>query len=162
MIKAIHIFDFDGTLVDSSHRYRTDETGQKIDLKYWIDNEPLAHLDKPIKPVCDIFKELNKSSFDYPLIATARLICDGFWKVCKDAGINPPSLVARRGRDDKRGGAELKIAHVNRLLNLKQFSKVSEIHVYEDNKTYLETIAKHYELKNYNVIRHFFPSNQGH
>jgi hypothetical protein len=162
MIKAIHIFDFDGTLVDSSHRYRTDSSGKKIDLAYWVANEHLAHLDKPIKPVCDVFKELKKSSFDYPLIATARLLCDGFWKVCKQANIIPPSVVARRSRDDFRGGAELKIAHVDRLLNLKQFKAVSEIHVHEDNLAYLEKIALHYSEKGYNVVKNYYPSNQGH
>ena len=161
MIKAIHIFDFDGTLVDSSHRYRAIDN-KRIDLQYWIDNSHLAHLDKPIKPVCDIFRELVKSSFDYPLIATARILCDGFWKVCNDAGINPPSLIARKDRTCNKGGAELKIAHVDRLLNLKQFSKVSEIHVYEDNLAYLEKIALHYAKKGYNVVKNYYPSNQGH
>ena len=160
MIKAIHIFDFDGTLVDSSHRYRA--VNNKIDLKYWLDNSHLAHLDKPIFQPCQIFRELKKSSSDYPLIATARILCKGFWKVCKDADIIPPSLVARKDETDKRGGAELKIAHVNKLLNLKQFSKVSEIHVYEDNIEYLEKIALHYSEKGYNVIKNFYPSNQGH
>lgn len=160
-ITAIHIFDFDGTLVDSSHRYRTDASGNAIDLQYWIKNEHLAHLDKPIKAVCNLFKSLCESANDYALIATARIWCDGADKVCKSANIKPDSLVSRNGRDDCRGGAELKIAHVNRLLNLKQFSEVKEIHVYEDNLTYLKKISDFYYAKGYSVKGHYYPSNQG-
>ena len=160
-IQTIHIFDFDGTLVDSSHRYRTDSSGQAIDLQYWIDNEHLAHLDTPIKRVVKIFKDLCESVNDYALIATARIWCEGATRVCEQANIKPNSLVARNGRDDCRGGAELKIAHVNKLLNLKQFKNVKEICVYEDNLTYLKKIADYYYAKGFQVKGFYYPSNQG-
>jgi len=160
-IQAIHIFDFDGTLVDSSHRYRTDATGQAIDLQFWIDNENLAYLDKPIEKVCNLFRSLCDSVSDYALIATARIWCEGANSVIRNANIKPNSLVARRDRNDNRGGAELKIAHVNRLLNLKQFSQVTEIHVYEDNLTYLKKISDFYYQRGYIVKGHYYPSNQG-
>jgi len=160
-IQAIHIFDFDGTLVDSSHRYKTDASGQAIDLQYWIDNEDKADLDTPIESVCSLFRNLCQSAKDYALIATARIWCDGADKVCEEANIKPNSLVSRNGRTDHRGGAQLKIAHVNRLLNLKQFSKVNTIHVYEDNLTYLKTIADYYYNKGFSVKGHYYPSKQG-
>lgn len=160
-IHAIHIFDFDGTLVDSSHRYRTDASGKAIDLQYWIDNEDKAHLDTPIKPVCSLFRSLVNSVKDYAIIATARIWCDGANKVINENDLKPNSLVARNGREDRRGGAELKIAHVNRLLNLKQFSHVKQIHVYEDNLTYLKKICDHYYEKGFYVRGHYYPSNQG-
>ena len=40
MIKRFAIYDMDGTIVDSSHRYRTQITpqGEKIDLQFWRDH----------------------------------------------------------------------------------------------------------------------------
>ena len=34
MFKKIHVYDLDGVLVDTSHRYRTDANG-KTDMLYW-------------------------------------------------------------------------------------------------------------------------------
>jgi hypothetical protein len=161
-ITEIHIFDFDGTLVDSSHRYRTDKTGEKIDLQYWIDNENKANLDSPIDYACSIYRDIRDSLTKYAVIATARIWCSQAVNVVIDNDLVPNSLVSRRGRNDNRGGAELKISHVDRLLNLRQFAKVQAIHVYEDNLTYLKTMTEYYKLKGYNVQGHYFPSNQGH
>ena len=40
-IKRVRIYDMDGTIVCSMHRYRTviDDRGERIDLEYWRENE---------------------------------------------------------------------------------------------------------------------------
>lgn len=161
MIKEIHIFDFDGTLVNSEHRYRVADNG-KIDLDFWIANENLAWMDKPIEKACSIFRAVRDSVNKYAIIATARIWCDGADLVCRANDLVPDSLVSRSGRSDNRGGSALKIAHVDRLLNLRQFRNVETIHVYEDNVDYMCAIADHYENKGFCVVCHYHPSEQGY
>lgn len=156
MIKRIHLFDFDGTLVDSSHRYRTMDCGTKIDLQHWIDNEYLT-MNDTLLPLIDQFRELVASAEDYVIIATARIWCDLSEQFAVENDVNAQIIFARRDRQDTRGGAQLKIQGVKRLLNLKQFKHVEEIHVYEDNVSYLKTMCDTLGGKG-----HYFPSNQGH
>ena len=164
MIKEIHIFDFDGTLVDSSHRYRTqicDDGIERIDLDFWVANECKTMQDECL-PMVDKFRNLVNDSKAYALIATARIWCDLSEQFAFVHNLIPNGLVARRDRNDHRGGAALKIAHVNRLLNLKQFKAVDTIHVYEDNYSYLMTIMDAFRIKGFSVVGHYIPSNQGH
>ena len=156
MIKRIHLFDFDGTLVDSSHRYRTMPCGTRIDLQYWIDNECLTMGDS-LLPLVDDFRALVDSTEDYVIIATARIWCDLSEQFALENDLNQQIIFARRDRNDTRGGAALKIAGVKKLLNLKQFRGVEEIHVYEDNVDYLKSMCD-----TLNAQGHYFPSKQGH
>lgn len=156
MIKRLHIFDFDGTLVDSSHRYRTMPCGTRIDLQHWIDNECHTMGDS-LLPLVARFRELVASSEDYVIIATARIWCELSAAFAEKHDLIPNTVYARRDRKDTRGGAALKITAVKRLLNLKQFSAVENIHVYEDNHDYLNSMCAAL-----NAHGHFFPSNQGH
>ena len=156
MIKRIHIYDMDGTLVDSSHRYRTMPCGTRIDLQYWIDNECLTMGDS-LLPQVDAFRAQVESNEDYVIIATARIWCDLSEQFALENDLNPQIVFARRDRHDTRGGADLKIQGVRKLLNLKQFQGVEEIHVYEDNVSYLKTICDHFD-----AVGHYFPSKQGH
>lgn len=156
MIKRLHIFDFDGTLVDSSHRYQTQECGTKIDLEHWIANEHLT-MEDSLLPLVDYFRECVQSEEDYAIIATARIWCDLSEKFAIENDINAQIIFARKDREDTRGGAALKITGVKKLLNLKQFANVEEIHVYEDNVSYLKSICDSLDAKG-----HYFPSAQGH
>lgn len=155
MIKQLHIFDFDGTLADSSHRYRLGENG-RIDLAHWIANENLAYKDKPL-PLLERFLEMQNEGHIFPLIATARIWCQQSRDWAIRHGINA-HIIARKDRNDSRGGATLKIQGVNRLLNLKPFQNVKEIHVWEDNQDYLNEICDYYKAVS---VPHFIPSNQG-
>ena len=156
MKKAIHIFDFDGTLIDSSHRYRLNDSG-KIDLKYWMANEHKADRDSALPLVAD-FQSLASDPQCYVIIATARVWCPLADTVCKRYNIVPHKLVSREGRNDSRAGAQLKLAAVLPLLNLKQFSNVERVHVWEDNIAYLKNMCDILP----NSIGHYIPSKQGH
>ena len=155
MLKEIHVFDFDGTLVDSSHRYRLGDNG-RIDLQHWIDNEHKTLQDSPLPLLAD-FITMQTTKGIFPLIATARIWCDLSVQWAQKHGISA-HVIARKNREDLRGGAALKITGINRLLNLRQFHSVDRIHVYEDNQDYLNEICEYYE----NSVPHFIPSNQGY
>lgn len=155
MIKTIHIFDFDGTLVDSSHRYRIKDNG-KIDLAHWVANEHRA-IDDSILPLMEKYKRLLKSKTDYPIIATARIWDNHTRDFIAKHNLPVGTVIARKNRDDSRGGAQLKIQGIKKLLNLKQFKNVNSFHVYEDNVSYLKDLCEAF-----NAIPHFFESNQGH
>lgn len=156
MIKRIHIYDMDGTLVDSSHRYKLMPCGTRIDLPHWRENSDKVANDT-LLPQVDKFRELVKSAEDYVIIATARLWCNLTAAFVVKHNIEPNCVFARRGEDDRRGGAALKIEGVKKLLNLKQFQGVQEFHVYEDNVDYMKTICDEFNGKGY-----YFPSKQGH
>ena len=156
MIKRVHIFDFDGTLVDSSHRYRTADCGTKIDLQYWVDNEHKT-MDDSLLPLVERFRELLANPEDYVIIATARIWCELSEQFAQLHNIEAQSLFARRDRQDTRGGAALKITGVKKLLNLKQFANVQEMHVYEDNVNYLKSMCDALQAEG-----HYYPSQQGH
>lgn len=162
-IKTIQIWDFDGTICDSSHRYRTQicEDGvERIDLQYWIDNECRTIEDRPIPETLARFKEACNDPEIFAVIATARIWCEQSQKWAEMYGIEPNAIYARRDRSDTRGGAALKIQAIKKLLNLKQFEKVDKIQVFEDNVSYLKAICD--AFKDRNSEGFYFPSNQGH
>ena len=164
MIKKIKIYDLDGTLIDSSHRYRTDKTGERIDLNFWREN------DIPEMIAKDSFLTLKKwldedlqRKDTYVIFATARACVEGDanYKYLKEHNVWPDKFIHRQGVNDNRGGAELKLAAIKPLLNLKQFKKAT-IHIFEDNLSYLEKMTKAVFNMGRPVVGHYIPSNQGH
>ena len=75
-MKRVQVYDMDGTIVDSLHRYRTiknlDGT-ERIDLEYWRANEYRAMQDK-LLPLADQYKRDLLCPNTYVIIATARVI----------------------------------------------------------------------------------------
>ena len=151
-MQQLHIFDFDGTLVDSSHRYRLDPATGQIDLDYWRENERLAYLDTPL-PLVRKFRAL-KAQGHVCMIATARVWCVNAEKLCILNGIEYDALIARAGENDSRGGVELKLSGILPLFESRLFESV---HVYEDNPDYLAGLCKALD-----AVPHFIPSNQGY
>ena len=70
-IKKVSIYDMDGTIVCSLHRYRTivDENGERIDLNYWRENQDLA-LNDSLLPLAEQYKKDLKDESCYVIIAT--------------------------------------------------------------------------------------------
>lgn len=155
-IKKVHVYDMDGTIVDSSHRYQTMPCGSKIDLPYWIANEHKTGQDT-LLPLAKQYREDCANPEIFTIIATARIWCN-LTEIFVAQVLGAPNWhVARRDRDDNRGGAALKITAIKKLLNLKQFKAVSEIHVFEDNISYCKDVSEAL-----GGIGHYYPSNQGH
>lgn len=162
MIKKIAIYDIDGTLVDSMHRFRVNPETGRIDLDFWIENDTpeKIELDK-LLPLADRYKNDLKNPEVYVILATARACEFGdanYEYIDKNLGI-PDRFIHRKGREDTRGGAELKIKGIKPLLNLKNF-KDATVHVYEDNIDYLKDLSDFF-AKSHLTVGHYNPSAQG-
>ena len=155
MIKEIHIYDMDGTVVCSMHRFKTLPNG-KIDLNYWIENcTPEKIAQDSLLPLAAQYKAQLADPEIYVIIATARVIENADMTYIKNVLGMPNKIVSRNGRSDSRKGADMKIAGLRFLNNLQQF-KGAVKHFYEDNKDYLYPVATVL-----NATPHFVPSNQG-
>lgn len=154
-IKRIEIYDMDGTIVDSSHRYRTDETGTKIDLQFWRDNEFRAY-DDGLLPLAAKYKADLADPECYVIIATARIIRDEDMRFIRDKLGMPNHIISRRGDNDNRSGGDLKVKGLKRFFNLKNF-KNAKATFYEDNTAYLKKVCDYF-----NITGVYVPSVQGH
>lgn len=155
MIKEIHIYDMDGTIVCSQHRFRMLENG-KIDLQYWIDNcTPEKIAQDSLLPLAEQYKAQLANPEIYVVIATARVLETADMDYIKNILGMPNKIVSRNGRNDKRKGADMKIAGLRYLKNLRQFAN-SALHFYEDNIEYLYPVANYLNAK-----PHYIPSKQG-
>ena len=156
MIETIQVFDLDGVLADSSHRYQLGADG-KIDLEHWRYHSDKVFCDS-VLPTAEVYKEGLQADNIATIIATARVWCQQStaWVI---ENLGPPDqLIYRLGDDDTRGGALLKIAGIKPLLDLPKYSNVQKIEVFEDNADYLKAICDALP----NSIGHYIPSEQGH
>ena len=154
MIKEIHVYDMDGTIVCSMHRFKTTPEG-KIDLAYWIENEHKAYNDS-LLPLASQYQAQLSNPEIYVVIATARVLSQPDLDFINDKLGKPDYIISRNGRNDFRKGADLKITGLNKLLSLKQFANIKKRFFYEDNKDYLYPVAEAHNMKPI-----FVPSLQG-
>lgn len=155
-ITKVSIYDMDGTIVDSLHRYRTivDENGERIDLEYWRDNQDLAIHDT-LLPLADQYKSDLIDPHCYVIIATARVINDpDMWFINNKLGM--PDYLISRGENDSQSGKSLKINGLARFFNLVNF-RDAEFTFYEDNIEYLKAVCDRFDIRGVYV-----PSKQGH
>lgn len=157
MIKKIAIFDMDGVLVDSSWRYRVLPCGDKIDLEYWRKNEKASYFDE-LLPMAKEYQEMLKNPEIFVIIATARTMNSASWAFI-DTKLWKPNAIIYRKDGDARGGAEMKIKGLKKLLSLKQFRNVEKhnITMFEDNIKYLKSICDFFGIRGV-----YIPSKQGH
>ena len=154
-MKKIAIYDMDGTIVCSLHRYKTDSTGTKIDLQYWRDNEFRA-MDDSLLPLAEQYKKDLADSDTYVIIATARVLRDADNNFINTVLGTPDYIISRKDNDSRSGGL-LKVLGLKKLFSLKQFHKVKDIIFYEDNTSYLKAVCDYFNIRGVYV-----PSKQGH
>lgn len=157
-MKRVRIYDMDGTIVCSLHRYRTirDSAGiERIDLGYWRENEHRASGDS-LLPMAEQYKADLKCADTFVIIATARILRGPDWQFIRE-NLGMPDHVISRGEGDARSGALLKVLGLKKLFSLKQFHGVSDIVFYEDNISYLKSVCDHFKIQGVYV-----PSEQGH
>ncbi len=155
-IKRVAIYDMDGTIVDSSHRYRTitDENGERIDLDYWRENEYRAMEDGLLPMFEQYQKDLNDPNC-YTIIATARVMNAPDWQFVNEI-LGMPDYFISRNSGDSQSGKTLKINGLAKFFNLVNF-KDADFVFYEDNISYLKAVCDRFNIRGV-----YIPSVQGH
>jgi hypothetical protein len=155
-INRVSIYDMDGTIVCSLHRYRTiiDENGEKIDLGYWRENEYKA-LDDSLLPLAEQYKADLSDENCYVIIATARVLRTNDYTFITDILGEPDYIISRTDGDSISGG-KLKINGLAKFFNLNNF-KNAEFTFYEDNAQYLKAVCDRFNIRGV-----YIPSKQGH
>lgn len=152
-IRKVSIYDMDGTIVDSTHRYRV-TADNKIDLQFWRDNQHLAMQDS-LLPMAEQYKKDLADNECYVIIATARVMNEPDYRFVNEILGNPDYLISRNDGDSISGGL-LKINGLAKFFNLKSFQN-AEFTFYEDNATYLKTVCDRFGIRGV-----YIPSKQGH
>lgn len=158
LIVKIEIYDLDGTVIDSSHRYRTitdwasGET--RIDLEHWRANEYKA-MDDGLLPLAEQYMRSLADRSIFVIVATARVMNDPDWQFMREV-LGMPNYFISRKDGDSQSGNTLKIKGLQKLANLRQFD-MSKAVFYEDNASYLKAVCDHFGCRGVYV-----PSKQGH
>ncbi|NBO62344.1 MAG: hypothetical protein EBU82_15590 [Flavobacteriia bacterium] len=155
-IKRIRIYDMDGTIVCSLHRYRTviDERGERIDLDYWRENEYRA-LDDSLLPLAEQYRADLADPETYTIIATARVLGEPDREFIRDT-LGEPDYIISRKRGDTQSGRTLKIGGLAKFFNLVNF-QTDDVVFYEDNVEYLKAVCDRFGIRGV-----YIPSKQGH
>lgn len=157
MIKRVRIYDMDGTIVCSLHRYRTmirEDGKEVIDLNHWIENTHKA-MEDSLLPMAEQYQADLKEPHTYVIIATARVMGENDYKFVDEILGKPDYLISRKMGDHTSGGL-MKIRGLQKFFNLKNF-KNADFCFYEDNTQYLKTVCDHFNIRGVYV-----PSKQGH
>ena len=157
MTKKVHVYDMDGTIVCSLHRYRTIIGGdgvERIDLPYWLQNEHKAEADSLLPLAAQYQNDLSDPEI-LVVIATARVLNAPDMRFIHNRLGVPAFTVSREGRSDTRSGAELKISGLAKIL--AQFGNKPIVHFWEDNVSYLKKVCD-----TIGAVGRYVPSKQGH
>ena len=155
-INKVSIYDMDGTIVDSLHRYRTiiDDNGERIDLQYWRDNEYRAMQDT-LLPLADQYKSDLQDPHCFVIIATARVMHEPDYQFVREV-LGEPDYLISRPEGSSISGKTLKIGGLAKFFNLLNF-RDAEFTFYEDNIEYLKAVCDRFNIRGV-----YIPSKQGH
>jgi hypothetical protein len=154
-VSRVAVYDMDGTIVCSLHRYRT-ITGadniERIDLPYWRENEYRAG-DDSLLPLAIQYKQDLQDENTYVIIATARVLNSPDRKFIREILGQPDAIISRAANDSRSGG-------LLKVLGLKKYYQAfqsADWTFYEDNATYMKTVCDYFNIRGVYV-----PSKQGH
>lgn len=155
-ITKVSIYDMDGTIVDSLHRYRTivSDSGERIDLDYWRQNEHKAMGDS-LLPLAEQYKNDLRDENCYVIIATARVLRAADLEFISTVLGEPDYTISRPDGSNISGGL-LKINGLAKFFNLLPF-KNADVTFYEDNTSYLKAVCDRFNIRGV-----YIPSKQGH
>ena len=161
-MKKLAIYDMDGTIVDSSHRYQTMPCNTRIDLPHWIENctdEKIA-MDQVLPHYRQYEKDLQCDKTTV-IIATARTMSQGDanYKYISNV-LGDPDYIVHRTKNDTRKGTDLKTSGI--MQNLSDIENFDTITIYEDNMAYLQGMTEFFDNLVSSVIPVFVKSNQGY
>ena len=137
------IWDLDGTVIDSSHRYSTLANGD-IDLPKWIADNTRANIEQDtLLPLARLMRS-NYRMGDIVIINTARVL--GIWDhvYLADHGIKAQFILSR-AIGDNRGDAEMKRAKLFALfadLSIPFARWTRNATFYDDNQGVLDMAEK--------------------
>ena len=139
MKNTIYIFDLDGTVIDSSHRFTGNAEG-KVNLEKWISDSTRENIFKDsLLPLAKFMKALMKANKNV-WICTARNMSNHDFDFLAHHGIKAKTILCRK-QGDHRADAEMKTAKLKRLFNLKQFQNAEKI-MFDDNLTIQKELKK--------------------
>lgn len=153
MLKSIHVYDCDGVLVDTSHRYRTKADGT-IDLEFWFANRNKKNMkqDKLLPHVRQYVADCLDSEV-YTIICTSREYnALDIEFIAKRLGM--PDKLLMRPEGNIEPDAKLKRRQLQRMFNLIQLQKLPRT-LWEDNQI---TIDRLNDMFTHTV---YVKSNQG-
>jgi hypothetical protein len=155
MITKTHIYDMDGTIVCSMHRYRTQFVNGKItiDFQHWLDNQHRAAEDS-LLPLAEQYKRDIKSKNIFVIIATARVLNEPDYQFILDR-LGSPDAIVSRSEGDKTSGGLMKINGLKKVFNAANLWH-TEKRFWEDNLKYLTTVCNTLGIRG-----HYVKSNQG-
>ena len=158
IIKYIEIFDIDGVLLSSLHRYKTKQTkkGEKLDLKHWVENQHLCVNDS-LLPLSVKYKKSINTKNTFVIVATSRLLlANDYMTIGKLLGM-PDSIVSRL--HDEQDTQKMKIKGIERIITDCNLQHVQPLNItmYEDNINNLKSICDYFQCKGV-----YIPSKQGH
>lgn len=156
-IHRVSIYDMDGTIVCSLHRYRTQKGAdgvERIDLEHWRENEFRA-MDDSLLPLAEQYKADLRDEHCFVIIATARVLNEPDREFIRTV-LGEPNYIISRKPNDTRSGGLLKINGLTKFFNLKNFKNASAT-FYEDNTSYLKAVCDRFNIRGV-----YIPSKQGH
>jgi hypothetical protein len=157
MISRIAIYDMDGTIVCSLHRYRTiiDANGERIDLNYWRENEYRAGSDS-LLPLAENYKRDLADTSCFVVIATARILRSPDIAFISEKLGDPDYIVSRPDGETISGGT-LKINGLRKVFEMLPNVDRNDCVFYEDNVSYLKAVCDYFNIRGV-----YIPSKQGH
>jgi len=156
MLKKINVYDLDGTIICSLHRYKTLPCGTKIDLAYWRKNSTPEKIARDsLLPLAKKYRQDIDNPEIYVVIATARVLKKPDLDfIAKHLGI--PDKIFGRLKGQNTSGALLKVKWLSMFRQLKQFRDLP-ITFFEDNLDYLGKVCD-----NLSAVGVYTPSKQGY